>query len=175
MALNFYKAMSLLLEYPTQELYDNLDAVQGAVQASDTIDDAEREVILALVAHMRASNPIALQEDYVKTFDLVAEHSMHLTHHLFGDDKNRGPALIDLTEMYKEYGLDQSSNELPDYLPLILEFAAQLEDSEARVFLADTSKITRVLADNLDKVASPYAPCIRLIEKRGSLLALADA
>jgi nitrate reductase assembly molybdenum cofactor insertion protein NarJ len=57
-------------------------------------------------------------------------------------------------------------------LPLVLEFAAQLEDNEARVFLA--SKITRVWRQS-DKVASPYAPCIRLIEKRGSLLALADA
>jgi nitrate reductase assembly molybdenum cofactor insertion protein NarJ len=54
-----------------------------------------------------------------------------------------------------------------------LEFASQLEDSEARVFLADTSKILKVLADNLDKVSSPWANGIRLIEKRGSLLALA--
>lgn len=175
MAVNFYKAMSLLLEYPSQELYDNLGALKDAVVGCDSIDATEQGVILKLIDHLRSSDVIALQENYVKTFDLVAEHSLHLTHHLFGDDKNRGPALIDLTEMYKEYGLDQSSNELPDYLPLVLEFASQLEDSEARVFLADTSKITRVLADNLDKVESPYAPCIRLIEKRGSMLALADA
>lgn len=175
MALNFYKTLSLLLEYPSQELHDNLDAMQAAVADSDTIDDGERDVIFDLLTHMRGLSLIALQEDYVKTFDLVAEHSLHLTHHLFGDDKNRGPALIDLTEIYKEYGLDPSTNELPDYLPLVLEFAAQLDDSEARVFLSDTSKITRVLADNLNKVASPYAACVRLIEKRGSLLALATA
>lgn len=173
MQINFYKAMSILLEYPSQDLYDNLDVVATAVAKSDSFDDDEREVVAHLVAHMRATELIELQADYVKTFDLVAEHSLHLTHHLFGDDKNRGPALIDLTEIYKEYGLNQSSNELPDYLPLVLEFAAQLDDSEARVFLSDTSKVVRVLADNLDKVQSPYATCVRLIEKRGSMLALA--
>jgi nitrate reductase delta subunit len=171
--MNFYKALSLLLEYPGQDLYDNLGAFERAVADCDSIDEAERATIGSLLAHMRASDAIELQADYVKTFDLVAEHSLHLTHHLFGDDKNRGPALIDLTEIYKEYGLDQSSNELPDYLPLVLEFAAQLDDSEARVFLSDTAKVIRVLAENLEKVQSPYAPCVRLIEQRGSMLALA--
>jgi nitrate reductase delta subunit len=173
MSFNFYKAMSLLLEYPTQELHANLDDLAKAVSQEADMQDEERSAVLDLIAFMRQSDLIELQAEYVKTFDLVAEHSLHLTHHLFGDDKNRGPALIDLTEMYKEYGLDQSTNELPDYLPLILEFASQLEDSEARVFLADTSKILKVLADNLDKVSSPWATGIRLIEKRGSLLALA--
>lgn len=173
MSFNFYKAMSLLLEYPTQELHANLDDLVKAVSQDADMQDEERAAVLDLIAFMRQSDLIELQAEYVKTFDLVAEHSLHLTHHLFGDDKNRGPALIDLTEMYKEYGLDQSTNELPDYLPLILEFASQLDDSEARVFLADTSKILKVLADNLDKVSSPWATGIRLIEKRGSLLALA--
>ena len=173
MSFNFYKAMSLLLEYSTQELHANLDDLAKAVSQEADMQDEERSAVLDLIAFMRQSDLIELQAEYVKTFDLVAEHSLHLTHHLFGDDKNRGPALIDLTEMYKEYGLDQSTNELPDYLPLILEFASQLEDSEARVFLADTSKILKVLADNLDKVSSPWATGIRLIEKRGSLLALA--
>ena len=171
--MNFYKALSLLLEYPSQELYENLDAFEDSVAECESMDAAERSAIGKLLAHLRATDLIELQAEYVKTFDLVAEHSLHLTHHLFGDDKNRGPALIDLTEIYKEYGLDQSSNELPDYLPLVLEFAAQLDDSEARVFLSDTAKVIRVLAENLEKAQSPYAPCMRLIEQRGSMLALA--
>ena len=171
--MNFYKALSLLLEYPSQELYDNLDAFEAAMADAESMEAVEHSTIGQLLAHLRTTDLIELQADYVKTFDLVAEHSLHLTHHLFGDDKNRGPALIDLTEIYKEYGLDQSSNELPDYLPLVLEFAAQLDDSEARVFLSDTAKVIRVLAENLEKVQSPYAPCVRLIEQRGSMLALA--
>lgn len=173
MAFNFYKAMSFLLEYPTQELHANLGELAQAVRQDPEMLDEERSTVLALLDHMAATDLIELQAEYVKTFDLVADHSLHLTHHLFGDDKNRGPALIDLTEMYKEYGLDKSTNELPDYLPLVLEFASQLDDSEARVFLSDTAKILKVLADNLRKADSPWAESVGLIEKRGSLLALA--
>lgn len=173
MPLNFYKTLSLLLEYPTQELIRHLDEIEERLIISGDISHKELSVIRQLLDHMRAGSLTDLQADYVKTFDLTPEHSLHLTHHLFGDDKNRGPALIDLTEMYKEYGLQLAANELPDYLPLLLEFAAQLEDSEASMFLSDAAKVTNVLAANLEKSGSVYAPCIRLIENRGGLTRLA--
>jgi nitrate reductase delta subunit len=104
---------------------------------------------------------------------MVAEHSLHLTHHLFGDDKNRGPALIDLSEYYKSFGLQHEESEIPDYLPLMLEFVSQLEHDEARIFLNDATKIFRVLATNLEKFQSPYAALIRVIENHGTLAKLA--
>jgi nitrate reductase delta subunit len=125
------------------------------------------------------------QANYVQTFDLTPEHALHLTHHLFGDDKNRGPALIDLTEFFKEYGLEMitnegnanpeaanesTPNELPDFLPLVLEFAAQLDTEEARVFLSQWSKVLNQLASNLEEAKSPYAPLIRLVEQRAQLV-----
>lgn len=173
MSMNIYKALSLLLEYPEQELIANLDELGRRIAESDEIDATEKATLRRMLDYLASGDLTQLQADYVKTFDLVADHSLHLTHHLFGDDKNRGPALIDLTEMYKEYGIQLAANELPDYLPLVLEFAAQLDDSEARVFLADAAKVTNVLASNLEKADSPYAACIRLIENRGSLVKLA--
>lgn len=171
--MNFYKALSLLLEYPEQVLIENLDELSQRLDVCDDVSDSERRTLANLMAHFAACDITELQADYVRTFDLTPEHSLHLTHHLFGDDKNRGPALIDLTEMYKEYGLKLAANELPDFLPLVLEFAALLEDSEARMFLADAAKVTNVLSTNLEKADSPYAACIRLIENRGGLLKLA--
>ena len=173
MDIGIYKVLSLLLQYPTSELIEHLDELEAHMRASRSIEGGEKRVIAQLVARLRESDLTEAQADYVKTFDLTPEHSLHLTHHLFGDDKNRGPALIDLTEMYKEYGLQMAANELPDYLPLVLEFAAQLDDAEARVFLADAARVTRVLANHLEQAGSPYAACIRLIEHRGSLLGLA--
>jgi nitrate reductase delta subunit len=114
-----------------------------------------------------------LQSDYVQTFDLTPEHSLHLTHHLFGDDKSRGPALIDLGELFKDYGVEVVTNELPDYLPLILEFTAYLEDSEATVFLSDANKVLGVLTDNLNKAGSPYAPLLSIVAGRATLTRLA--
>lgn len=167
MTINFYQALSLLLEYPSAELIDALGELQARIAATADCEQSERAAIRAFIQHLSATPLTALQADYVKTFDFTPEHSMHLTHHLFGEDKNRGPALIDLTEMYREYGLQVASNELPDYLPLVLEFASSLDDAEARRFLADTTKVMKVIATHLEQAASPYAPLLRLLEHRG--------
>jgi nitrate reductase delta subunit len=105
----------------------------------------------------------------VQTFDMVPEHSLHLTHHLFGDDRGRGPALVDLSEHYKGMGLEMKEGEIPDYLPLILEYVATLDEVAARLFLADAGKVLTVLAANLENAKSRYAPLLRLVEQRGHL------
>jgi nitrate reductase delta subunit len=165
--------LSVLLEYPEQELIDHLGELGSEIDACIDIDDAERIAMKRFLVHLQNTSLTELQADYVKTFDLTAEHSLHLTHHLFGDDKNRGPALIDLGELYKDYGVEVVTNELPDYLPLILEFAAYLDDSEANVFLADANKVLGVLADNLKKADSPYAALLSIVEGRATLTRLA--
>ncbi|HQR50415.1 MAG TPA: nitrate reductase molybdenum cofactor assembly chaperone [Methylophilaceae bacterium] len=171
--MRLYKMLSVLLEYPDQELLDNLPELRSEIDACIDMDDAERSAMRHFLIHLEQTSLTDLQADYVKTFDLTAENSLHLTHHLFGDDKNRGPALIDLGEMYKDYGVEVVTNELPDYLPLILEFAAYLDDSEASVFLADANKVLGVLADNLKQAGSPYAGLLFIVEGRASLTRLA--
>ncbi len=171
--MTLYKLLSALLDYPSQELLDNLPEVRQALEDCLNINGVERATLKKFLTRLDSDDLIDIQADYVQTFDLTPEHSLHLTHHLFGDDKNRGPALIDLSELYKDYGVEVSSNELPDYLPLILEFAAGLEESEARMFLSDAAKVFGVLAANLEKANSPYAPLVRIIEDRATLTRLA--
>ena len=171
--MRLYKILSVLLEYPDRELLDHLPEIRAEVDGSFDLDDAERTRLNGFLEHA-ASRPLTeLQADYVKTFDLTAENSLHLTHHLFGDDKNRGPALIDLGELYKDYGVEVITNELPDYLPLVLEFAAYLDDGEASVFLADAHKVLDVLAGNLEKAGSPYAALLSIVAGRATLTRLA--
>lgn len=171
--MRLYKILSVLLEYPDQELLDNLPEILTSLDDILGVDDAERTAIQGFLAYLQHRPLSELQADYVKTFDLTAEHSLHLTHHLFGDDKNRGPALIDLGELYKDYGVEVVTNELPDYLPLILEFAAYLDDGEANVFLSDANKVLGVLVDNLKKADSPYAALLSIVEGRATLTRLA--
>lgn len=170
-----YKLLSALLDYPDQELLDHLPEIRTEIGKSPGIDPSEKESLLQLLDHLASTPLIESQEAYVKTFDLTPEHSLHLTHHLFGDDndRNRGPALIDLGELYKDYGISTTTNELPDYLPLILEFVAMLEDNEATTFLADANKVLTVLTDNLTKAGSPYAPLISIVKSRATLTRLA--
>src|SRR3990167_6882135 len=162
--MQIYKMLSVMLDYPTQELLEHLPELREKMVSCTDMDDLERAAVLKVLQYLGSASLTELQERYVQTFDLTAEHSLHLTHHLFGDDKNRGPALIDLGELYKDYGVEVLTNELPDYLPLILEFAAYLDDSEANVFLSDASKVLGVLTDNLKQAGSPYAALLSIIE-----------
>ncbi|MDP2229874.1 nitrate reductase molybdenum cofactor assembly chaperone [Methylotenera sp.] len=171
--MQIYKLLSALLDYPNQDLVEHLPELQEFVEQNQEIDQAEREALLGFLAHLQRVPATELQADYVKTFDMTAEHSLHLTHHLFGDDKNRGPALIDLGELYKDYGVEVVTNELPDYLPLVLEFAAYMDDNESTVFLSDAKKVLGVLKENLQKAESPYAALLSIVENRATLTKLA--
>jgi nitrate reductase delta subunit len=178
----FYKLLSKLLDYPDEALISALPQLHDVLRQG--FEGAEWVVLERFMKDLARQDLTEVQAAYVQTFDLTPEHALHLTHHLFGDDKNRGPALIDLSEFYGQYGLamvtkdtaavdadaDEGSNELPDYLPLVLEFAAQLEAEEARVFLSQWSKVLNQLAGNLEAAGSPYAPLIRLVEQRGQLV-----
>lgn len=167
--MSIYKILSALLEYPQQELLEVIPEIRDLLRAEKTLAEKERGVVENFLSHLQGDDLTQRQADYVQTFDLTPEHSLHLTHHLFGDEKGRGPALIDLAEYYKEFGLEAPDNELPDYLPMILEFASQLEAAEAQLFMSQTVKVLQQLAENLEKADSPYAPLIRLIENQARL------
>lgn len=173
--MRIYKVLSVLLEYPDQELIDNLPEIRAIVDESTYIDAEQRGGLRKFLDHLSSVPLTEIQVEYVNTFDRTPEHSLHLTHHLFGEetDRDRGPALIDLGEMFKEYGVKTVTNELPDYLPLLLEFTSQLDDSEATVFLSDIGKVLKTLTENLTKANSPYAAPLSIIESRATLTRLA--
>lgn len=164
-----YKLLSALLDYPDAQLLAHLDELREIANGLSELSERDRSTLLAFIDQLAATDATEVASDYVRTFDMAAEHSLHLTHHLFGDDKNRGPALIDLGEYYKNWGVAIADNELPDYLPLVLEFASTLDEQQATVFLGDMVKVLGVLADNLERADSPYAPLVRMVEKRGHL------
>ncbi|HEY0634261.1 MAG TPA: nitrate reductase molybdenum cofactor assembly chaperone [Gammaproteobacteria bacterium] len=169
-----YTLLSRLLDYPEPDLKGHVEFMRKLIAHEPSLNTAERGVISAFLDYLEATPQITLEEGYVQTFDMIPEHSLHLTHHLFGDDRGRGPALVDLGEHYKGMGLEVKAGELPDYLPLILEYVSTLDEMEARVFLADAHKVVTVIAANLEQAGSPYAPLLRLVEGRGQLVRLAS-
>jgi nitrate reductase delta subunit len=170
-----YKMLSALLEYPDQELIDNLPSISKLLDEMVDADATDVEALRGFVTWLGNGDLTEIQAGYVKTFDMTPEHSLHLTHHLFGDDndKNRGPALIDLGELYKDYGVKRVTNELPDYLPLVLEFVAMLGENEAKAFLSDADKVLTVLTKNLTKANSPYAPLLSIVKSHSTPACLA--
>ncbi len=173
--MQLYKILSVALEYPEEELIDNLPEIRALVNESTDIDAEEKAALQGFFDYLTSKPLTEIQVEYVNTFDRVPEHSLHLTHHLFGDesDRNRGPALIDLSEMFKSYGVKTVTNELPDYLPLLLEFVSTLNRDEATVFLSDVHKVLSILSDNLGTANSPYAAPLSIIESRATLTRLA--
>ncbi len=196
----FYRMLSKMLDYPNEGLLSVAWEIRERSRQAEGLSPAERKTIAEFMDFIESMPLTELQGHYVVTFDLTPEHALHLTHHIFGDDKNRGPALIDLSEHYKAYGLElpvqetvnevannaannatkdencdetdgsNSTNELPDFLPLMLEFAGHLGPEEAQVFLSQWSKVLNQLATNLEKAKSPYSTLIRLIEQRSQLI-----
>ena len=167
--MQVFAVLSKLIDYPDNELIENLDSVIEYIKDSSEIATDEKEILMEFVSWMRSHTSIKLQETYVETFDMVPEHDLHLTHHIFGDDRHRGPALIDLSEHLKNEGLEVKEGEIPDFLPLLLEYASTLDDIKSRAFLGDAKKIIKIIADNLDKAKSPYSKLIRIVEKHSCL------
>lgn len=166
----FYRIVAKLIDYPEANMLAALDEIREALASERDLHGSEKNAVAGFLEYLESMPLTELQAAYVLTFDLTPQNALHLTHHLLGDDKNRGPALIDLTEFYKEYGLELAANELPDYLPLVLEFAAQLDESEAQMFLSQWAKVLKQLADNLAEARSPYADLVRLVEHRAQLV-----
>lgn len=167
--MRIYTILARLLDYPDTELMEHLPDILKLLKEDPGVSERERNALMQLISWMQLHDLTGLQADYVQTFDMTPEHDLHLTHHLFGDDSGRGPALIDLSEHYKSAGLEMEKGEIPDFLPLILEYVSTLDEMQARVFLGDAAKVLKILAENLDKAGSPYAQVLRIVEYRGHL------
>ncbi len=164
-----YKILSALLEYPQKELLEYWSEIKQLITDQDEIDQEDKKQLAKFVDWASGLSITKLQAEYVNTFDLNSKHSLYLTFHLFDEqDRDRGPALIELSELYKKTGFEIKDGELPDYLPLIMEYVATMDDfRSARSFLQQTAQAIDIIAGNLEKHDSPYAPLLRVIERHG--------
>ena len=170
-----YKVLAVLLEYPKKELVENWGEMQQLISELPDLEAENKSKLTDFINWASGLSLTRLQASYVDSFDMTAENSLYLTYHLFDEqDRERGPALIQLSELYKSTGFEISDGELPDYLPLILEYVSTMDDaSSAREFLQQTAQAADIIASNLEKNASPYAPLVRIVEHHGLLADIA--
>lgn len=161
-----YRVLGALLEYPDAAFRETLPEIRAAARTAG-FAARERDTVHAVVDWMGADDALEMEALYVRTFDLDAGADLHLTSHLCADgDRNRGPALIRLAAHFEENGWALATRELPDYLPLLLEFTATLEEHAARAFLAQTREGLNAIATRLTQTQSPYLPLLQLIAER---------
>ncbi|AOY01242.1 nitrate reductase molybdenum cofactor assembly chaperone [Jeongeupia sp. USM3] len=149
-----FRVLSALLQYPEAELIDALSELDAALANAPT---GLRITVAPLLAELAAGDLIAAQEGYVATFDRSRGHSLHLFEHIHGESRERGPALVDLMNAYREHGFEIDANELPDYLPLFLEFLGSVDAATAQDFLNEAVHVIAALAERLGEAESRYA------------------
>ncbi|HHI70987.1 MAG TPA: nitrate reductase molybdenum cofactor assembly chaperone [Rhodobacteraceae bacterium] len=152
------KAISALLSYPTKELQAAREELIGALQQGNLLPADLISDLTALIEDIAKSDIYDLQETYVGLFDRSRTLSLNLFEHVHGDSRDRGPAMVDLVETYRAAGFEPASTELPDHLPVLLEFLAMRPIAEAQEVLADAAHILEVLRTRLTRRESIYAP-----------------
>lgn len=150
------KALSLILSYPTRELQHAMPEI-SAVLASDTrLTAAARRGLRPLVEELSGRDIYDLEEQYVMLFDRSRTLSLNLFEHVHGESRDRGGAMVSLVETYRAGGFDPITSELPDHLPVLLEFLSTRPCAEVQETLADAAHIFEALNARLVRRESPY-------------------
>jgi len=150
-----YKLLSILLGYPDRRLVEARDEIAAAVEALSR--SPERAALRRFVTYLAGSTQTELERNYVETFDLRRRSAMYLTYYVHGDTRKRGMALLRLKRLYAAAGLELTTGELPDYLPLALEFAALAPDGAGATLLREHRPALELLRRSLRDADSPYA------------------
>jgi len=151
------KALSALLTYPGEELQEAVPAIRQALLEEGLLTPARIDALQPLLGEIADWDLYDLQERFVLLFDRSRSLSLNLFEHIHGESRDRGGAMLDLLETYRAAGFEPVGPELPDHLPLLLEFLANRPLAEACDMLADASHILTVLAERLTRRESGYA------------------
>jgi len=161
------RVLARLLGYPDAELRGHLADLRGALHDERALPPQRLAELDALINTLERKDALEAESDYVELFDRGRATSLHLFEHVHGDSRDRGPAMIDLAQTYEKAGMYLSEGELPDFLPVVLEFTSTQPPQEARDFLAEMAHIFNAIFAALQQRQSAYA-CIL-----GALLELA--
>ena len=161
------RVLARLLAYPDAELRDHLATMREALHAERALAPQRLAELDALIDALLLAAPLETEVAYVELFDRGRATSLHLFEHVHGDSRDRGPAMIDLAQTYEKAGMYLAEGEMPDFLPVLLEFASTQPPREAREFLAEMAHIFNAIFAALQQRESAYAAVL------GALLELA--
>lgn len=152
-----YRVLSILLSYPQAELQQAAGELVTALDDDGLVSSTQRTALLALINDITQIDILDAQSCYVDLFDRTRALSLHLFEHVHGESRDRGQAMVSLLQRYQESGLDISTNELPDYIPLFLEFLSLQSVGDASAMLSEPVHILAALGERLRARDSNYA------------------
>lgn len=151
------RAMSLLLGYPSAEIKAHIGEIRDALYAEAALPAEALARLEPLLNSFECDDLLDQQAAYTDLFDRSRALSLHMFEHVHGDSRERGHAMIDLGQHYLSRGFIMTRSELPDFLPIFLEFLSCSEPSEAREWLSEPAHVLAVLEERLAERNSPYA------------------
>jgi nitrate reductase molybdenum cofactor assembly chaperone NarJ/NarW len=157
------RALAALLSYPDAAFRAALPELASALRSEAAVPAARLRELDALIRELATLDAYDTEARYVDTFDRGRATSLHLFEHVHGDSRERGPALVDLALTYERAGLRFETTELPDHLPVVLEFASTQPGDVARAFLAEMAHILNAVFSALRERGSAYASVVAAV------------
>ena len=149
---------------PEGTVYSESNELLQTLRSEALLPEKIIKKVETFLTAQKVQDLMAVQEDYVETFDRGRAHCLHLFEHIHGESRDRGQAMVDLSETYAAKGLHIDSSELPDYLPLFMEYLSRCELQDATELLGEAIDVIAVIGAKLKKRKSPYADIFTSIE-----------
>lgn len=152
-----YRALALLLSYPTGETAALMPSAMQALAVDGIVPMSLVRRLSPLAQELAKNDLYDVQARYVDLFDRTRSLSLQLYEHVHGESRDRGQAMVELLKLYSSHGLELTAKELPDYLPVFLEFLSQRPAEEAAALLGQAAHVLEALRERLEKRQSIYA------------------
>ncbi|MDN3519366.1 nitrate reductase molybdenum cofactor assembly chaperone [Aquisalimonas lutea] len=154
--MRILKAIAVVMDYPDASIQEHGDELAEVFAAQEGLEAETRQALVDMVRRRQAEDLFELQADYVGLFDRSRSLSLHLFEHVHGESRDRGQAMVELQNLYREQGLELVANELPDYVPLFLEFCSRLTPEEIQGWMEEVSHLLQLLHGRLAERESDY-------------------
>ena len=151
------KVLGFLLTYPSLQHQDVAEECRHIMLQENILSDSAKEGVYKLLFWFENTPIEDIQESYVDLFDRTPSLSLHLFEHVHGDSRSRGQALVDLNDVYVRSGLMISTEEMPDYLPLFLEYLSTRSSKDASQDITDAIDVIGAIGERLKQRKSLYA------------------
>jgi nitrate reductase delta subunit len=152
-----FKALSALLDYPNAEMLASLSAIEAALVGEHKLGEDELLNVRHFICDLERRDLLDVQERWINLFDRSRRLALHLYEHSHGESRDRGQAMVNLALTYRMNGFELNAAEMPDYLPLFLEFLSVIPEVHARRYLTDAIEIVEALRIRLEERDSTYA------------------
>jgi nitrate reductase delta subunit len=164
--MSVLKLIGVLLDYPRDELWQHGEELLEACD-DPALTPARRGQLQAFVRDLLASDPLDAQDRWLSTFDRGRSMSLLVFEHIHGESRDRGQAMVDLIDAYRRNGFELDARELPDYLPLLLEYLSHRPQAEAKDWLHHIGHIAGMLAARAAERQLPHAVLLEILVEAG--------